>query len=113
MNQIASVRNKNVRAEVLAGNPQYVYCGRKNNTYKLPKSPFDNPYRLKNRTTAEYIRVVDLFRTYWYADEQAALREQALQDLPGKTLVCWCAPKTCHCEVIAEFLENEGTGETE
>lgn len=108
MNQIANIRtDKAAKAAVQRGDSTHVYCGRANARYSLPESPFHNPYPIEGKSTlAEHIRVVDAFRTYWYAPERAELRAQALQELPGKTLVCWCHPKPCHCEVIAEFLES-------
>lgn len=39
----------------------------------------------------------------------AARRQRVLDALPGlkgKDLVCWCAPKRCHCETL-ERLANE------
>lgn len=38
--------------------------------------------------------------------EQPELVEQAKQELRGKDLACWCAPKACHAEVLAR-IANE------
>lgn len=37
---------------------------------------------------------------------QPELVEQAKQELRGKNLACWCAPKACHAEVLAR-IANE------
>ena len=31
---------------------------------------------------------------------------EAVRELEGKTLGCWCKPKDCHGDVIAEFLNK-------
>lgn len=34
----------------------------------------------------------------------------ALPELRGKRLGCWCAPKPCHGDVLLELLSEEGDG---
>jgi hypothetical protein len=41
-----------------------------------------------------------------YAVDRAAKEPGWLEPLRGKDLVCWCAPKRCHCETLIR-LANE------
>lgn len=62
-----------------------VYCGR--------PSKWGNPFPLRNYTDAERNRVCDLF-------EKEILPTLDVSSLRGKDLVCFCAPKRCHCDAI-------------
>jgi hypothetical protein len=76
------------------GDGTYVYIGR--------PTKWGNPFKIGVDGTRE--EVIEKFRAYWYAIEQTQLRLDALRELPGKTLGCWCAPKPCHGDVIADYL---------
>lgn len=44
-----------------------------------------------------------------------ATQPQLLEDLPeldGKVLGCWCAPKSCHGDVLLELLASSGMRST-
>lgn len=60
-----------------------VYCGR--------GSPYGNPYRIGISGTRD--EVCDLF-------EKKVLPKLDVSSLRGKDLVCFCAPKRCHCDTI-------------
>lgn len=60
-----------------------VYCGR--------GSPYGNPFRMKNESERDL--VCDLF-------EEKILPSLDVTALRGKDLVCYCAPKRCHCDSI-------------
>jgi len=60
-----------------------VYCGR--------GSPYGNPYKMKKEADRDY--VCDMFET----DVLPTLDVSALR---GKDLVCFCAPRRCHCDAI-------------
>lgn len=79
--------------------PYDLYIGRKNITYNLEESKWANPYSLEfyNREEA-----LSLYETYV---RQSELYNQ-LDELEGKTLGCWCAPKLCHGDVLIK-LYNE------
>lgn len=70
-----------------------VYCGR--------PGPYGNPFGGKYVPRAEAIAQ---FRTWFLADAQQPLREQAVRDCTGKVLLCWCHPLPCHVDVIAEYV---------
>lgn len=45
------------------------------------------------------------FAAWWYAEEQRPLREYALKYIPNDAaLGCYCAPKRCHGDIIAGYL---------
>ena len=77
-------------------------------TYIGRPGKYGNPFILGR--DGDRSKVIALYREWFYAPEQAALREDALVELAGKTLVCWCKPQACHGDVLVEFLNNrEGT----
>jgi Domain of unknown function (DUF4326) len=47
------------------------------------------------------------YEEWLYAPEQAALREQATSELRGRDLVCWCAPETCHADILLELVNQD------
>lgn len=47
-------------------------------------------------------QVVAAYRA-WIQDQPHLL--DALPELAGKTLVCFCAPKACHGDVLADLVE--------
>lgn len=81
-------------------NPEYVYIGRKRQGLK---GTFGNPFRLDNEK--DRVLILSRYRN-WF--ERIINRDieflEAIWTLQGKTLVCYCKPKACHGDVIAEFL---------
>jgi len=67
-------------------------------------SKFGNPYTLKDHTREEAIAK---FKTYFIErvkrDDEFA---QAVRELRGKVLVCFCAPQACHGNVIADYVDG-------
>jgi hypothetical protein len=81
--------------------PQYVYIGRANKAYSVPKSKWHNPYSVS--TVGSRQAAIDGFRQY--IEGRPSLLAD-LHELRGKTLVCWCAPKACHGDVLKELVES-------
>ena len=83
-------RNKNCPKDT-------VYVGR--------PSIFGNPFFLKNES--ERIEIVQKYKSYLYArlrmDKSFKAKVKALY---GKDLVCWCAPKACHADVLEKAAEE-------
>ena len=75
---------------------------------------FGNPFRLEN-DGGEYTREesVERYRE-WFVDEVDSNPEfrEAVEDLRGETLGCWCKPKSCHGDVILAYLRGELDVET-
>lgn len=71
------------------------------------RSDFGNPFKMQ-KDGGEYSRegCVEAYREWFYSDEQADLRERAIEELQGKTIACWCSPKPCHGDVIVGFLDG-------
>lgn len=87
----------------------YVYIGRANKTYRLPESPWRNPFRVTKDTPENRAAVIEQYR-YWIQREihRAPLE---LERLRGKILVCWCHeaaanPKACHGDVLVAMLNE-------
>lgn len=87
--------------------PQYVYIGRRSNRHSLPDSPWRNPVPMMRHADpdAERQRVIDEYRAYITPRIQSG--ELNLEELRGKTLVCWCSPLPCHGDVLLELLGNQ------
>jgi hypothetical protein len=71
-----------------------VYCGR--------PSKYGNPFKTGidgNRT-----EVIEKHRI-WFLSNQPLI-DQAKNELRGTNLICWCAPKSCHCDIILEVANQ-------
>jgi hypothetical protein len=78
-----------------------VYVGRANATMMLPQSPFANPYHM--RTELDRPCVLDLYRKY--LRHNPSLVDRMRRELAGiEAIACWCAPKACHADLIAEVV---------
>jgi len=84
-----------------------VHCKKeKYDVYIGRPSKWGNPFILGRDGTRE--EVVAKYREYILNKPELM---QALPELRGKTLACWCAPLACHgdvlVELIHEFLEED------
>jgi hypothetical protein len=84
-------------------NPEFVYIGRYNAKLHLSGSPFQNPHYLSNE--ADRNIVWEAFRDDFYKNEN--LKKLALARLADKTLVCFCKPKRCHGDILAEYVNGK------
>jgi hypothetical protein len=76
-----------------------VYVGR--------PSPFGNPFVIGEDGTRD--EVIELYRKWFYQRIMNDPQFKADVDgLRGHDLVCWCAPKACHADVILEYLDQGG-----
>ena len=92
----------------------HMYCGWGNRRLGLPTSPLANPYTEKPNARRDRIRVasrdeaVKMYRE-WLWEQICANNQRVLDELhqvtPTTTLICWCAPKRCHCEVISRAAD--------
>lgn len=74
----------------------HVYIGR--------PSKWGNPFMIgRDGNRAE---VLQKYRDWIRAPGQEWLRDAARKELRGKILGCWCSPKTCHGDVLAEIANG-------
>lgn len=83
----------------------WLYVGRQNPGLQLQRSPLANPFSSQKGANASFSTnpIADYKRWLW--ERIKALDKVVIQELerigPDTALVCWCAPKPCHAEVIA------------
>jgi len=78
---------------------EYVYIGR--------PSIWGNPFSHRHDSIATTIvssrdEAIDRYRT-WIQTQPFLLRQ--LPTLKGKTLGCWCKPRSCHGDILAELAD--------
>lgn len=83
--------------------PLVVHCKRDQyDVYIGRPSIWGNPFHLTDESRrAEVIRC---YRDWLLA--QPSLMERAKRELRGRRLGCWCAPKDCHGDVLAEIANG-------
>lgn len=72
----------------------YVYCGR--------PSKWGNPFVMGGPNSRD--TVCDKFERWFLSQPQ--LIADAKKELRGKTLVCFCAPKRCHCDTLLRVANS-------
>ena len=82
--------------------PEYEYIGRENLTYKIPASKWHNPYKIGPENSR--MGVLEKYEQYILLNN--GLKNE-LSTLKGKTLVCWCAPKSCHGDILGKLIAEE------
>jgi hypothetical protein len=82
-------------------NPNHVYIGRGNRGYGLPSSKWRNKYPMYGERGR--LQCIALFEAEL---ERTPELLAALPELKGKTLWCWCHPKPCHGDVLAEHADR-------
>jgi hypothetical protein len=124
MTRIVNVRVAHIRPDFnnlseWMDDPDHVYIGRKGVVFidgvRFPKedSIWANPYKKKERKGGKAVEdvdveeVVDRYERYIIdrLDRDPDLVDQLLE-LEGKTLGCWCKPKSCHGDVLIRLIEQ-------
>lgn len=86
--------------------PELVYIGRAMPHINLPRSRWANPFRITYDSPEARASAITQYRTHIH--KFIADKKVNLDELRGKTLVCWCAdhdnPKPCHGDVLLELL---------
>lgn len=65
-------------------------------------SPYGNPFKIGEDGTR--VEVIEKFRRYVFNNKE--LLNLIRTELPGKDLVCYCAPKKCHGDIILEIANG-------
>jgi hypothetical protein len=89
----------------------WVYVGRPNLHYGLPGHPLANPY-----IESLYGRENCILRFKVWIWNKIKARDEVVMDAlknlsADSVLVCWCAPKPCHAEIIEKawrYCKQEG-----
>lgn len=81
-----------------------VHCKKdKYDVYIGRPGPWGNPFEIGKDGDRE--EVVQKYAEWLLA--QPELVEKAKQELKGKVLGCWCAPKLCHGNILAEIANEK------
>lgn len=79
----------------------HIYIGRKFGPFK-ENSKWANSFIIgKDGTREEVIAKYEA----WLQSQPELL--SSINELRGKTLICWCAPEKCHGEVLERLLDGE------
>lgn len=88
----------------LADEGLLTYVGHAGNRHDWPESPFANPF-VGLRDT-DRVTMVSRYRA-WLTGKPALLN-RVRSELAGRALGCWCAPESCHADVLAEEARHAG-----
>lgn len=83
--------------------PFDVYIGRAVPRKNLESSKWANPVKMKNDSEEERTRVIEAYKEYFFSNLDL---QQSVHELKGKVLGCWCNPKACHGDFLAELADK-------
>ena len=83
--------------------PDFMYIGRRHKLFRLPETPWSNPFHIGKDGTRR--QVLEHFVAYLTACPDPI--ERARTELRDKTLVCFCKPLDCHGDVWAKIANGE------
>ena len=79
-----------------------VHCKRENFNVSIGlPSKWGNPFQIGRDGTRE--EVIAKYRN-WIKEQPQLIT--CIKELKGKTLGCWCKPKACHGDVLAELADK-------
>lgn len=85
-----------------------VHCKKdKYDVYIGRPGPWGNPFEIGKDGDRE--EVVQKYAEWLLA--QPELVEKAKQELKGKVLGCWCAPKLCHGNILSQIANEENNND--
>lgn len=80
-----------------------VHCKRdKYDVYIGRPSKWGNPFKLMEES--QRIQVLEMYKDYLLNNPDLLGQ---IKELKGKVLGCWCAPRACHGDVLAEIAEKD------
>ena len=89
--------------------PRVVHCKKEEfDVYGGRGSKWGNPYSHKEGTLAEHVvgsrsEAIQKFEDYLLSNEELM---ESLSELKGKTLGCWCKPKSCHGDILLRYANG-------
>lgn len=81
-----------------------LYIGRENKTYNFPCSKWHNPFVITTDTEWERENVLIAYENHIRNTPELW---NALEELDGLDLFCWCFPKKCHGEILIKLLNEK------
>lgn len=85
----------------------HVYIGRAA-TFRgryLEASVWANPFVVGR--DGDRAEVIELYRMWFTSENPKAIAvNHRLEELRGKTLICWCKPEACHGDLLAEMADT-------
>lgn len=70
------------------------------------RSKWGNPFKMLDKSDAERERVIAEYARYIREERHDLL--DAIEELRGKRLGCWCKPQACHGDVLLQLLIDLG-----
>jgi len=71
-------------------------------------SKWGNPFVIGVEVEGEYMTREDSIRAYKArVDNDEKFKKEIKEELAGKDLVCFCAPKACHGDYLLEIANSE------
>ena len=89
--------------------PKVVHCKREEfDVYVGRGSKWGNPYSHRVGTLAEHVvgsrtEAIQKFEEYLLSNQGLM---SSLEELKGKTLGCWCKPKSCHGDILLRYANG-------
>jgi hypothetical protein len=88
-----------------------LYCGRGNAPAGMVNAKMGNPFVMKDQSDEERDRVCDAYEEWMFKqplEHEAVLERMILRMKEGRSIAlhCYCAPKRCHCDTIAEYVQT-------
>lgn len=103
MSKVVSSRKKDLGCtlEECLKNPNYIYIGRNMSFYVkgANKSKWANPFSVKKYGRE---KCLEMYKEYILKSDLM----DDLDELKGKTLLCWCYPERCHGNILIELMEE-------
>jgi len=93
----------------MSPNPKVVHCKKEPfDVYVGRGSKWGNPYSHKEGTLAEEVvdsrsEAVKKYEEYLLSNDELM---SSLSELKGKTLGCWCKPKSCHGDILLKYANG-------
>jgi hypothetical protein len=73
--------------------------------WKLPESPFHNPFKLgKDATDSVRQKTLQQFKTYLESQPKLMSMLTSPELDTVTTLCCWCKPASCHADILRQYI---------
>ena len=83
-------------------NPENLYIGQANRTHGVKASKWMNPWTIEDCGSRE--ECLQRYEEYVRNDQ---LKMESIDEIEGKQLGCYCAPRDCHANVLLKILSEK------